>query len=74
VISVGERESIEPGHVLRVLRDAGFRKDPVTGERYRLPQEESALVMVFRTFEKVSYGLVMKAVEPVHVLDVVESP
>lgn len=74
VVSLGTRENIEPGHVLRVMRDAGMAHDPVTRETFRIPLEESGLLMVFRAFEKVSYALVMKAVRPLHVLDVVESP
>ncbi len=74
VVSVGTRENIEPGHVLRILRDAGLARDPATRERFKIPEEESGLLMVFRAFEKVSYGLVMKAVRPIHVLDVVETP
>lgn len=73
-LSVGQREGIEEGHVLRVMRHVGTHKDPVTRDRYRLPDEESALVLVFRTFEKVSYALVMNATRPVHVLDAVTVP
>ena len=40
----------------------------------RLPNERVGLVMIFRTFDKVSYGLIMQATEPVRVLDVVEKP
>ncbi len=74
VLSVGKRENLEPGHVLRILRDAGVRRDPVTRKFFKLPEEDSGLLMVFRTFDKVSYALVMKAIRPVHVLDVVETP
>jgi hypothetical protein len=74
VISVGTRESIEPGHVLRILRDAGTARDPVTREMFKIPEEESGLLMVFRAFEKVSYALVLKAARAIHVLDVGETP
>jgi len=74
VVSVGTRENIEPGHVLRIMRDAGVARDPVTRNLFKIPEEESGLLMVFRTFEKVSYALVMEAVRPVHVLDIVETP
>ena len=73
-ITLGTREGIEEGHVLRVMRHAGKHKDPVTRERYKLPDEESALVMVFRTYEKMSYALVMTATQPVHMLDAVITP
>ncbi len=73
-LSLGTREGIEEGTVLRVMRHAGQAKDPVTRERYQLPDEESALVMVFRTYEKMSYALVMTATQPVHMLDAVITP
>jgi hypothetical protein len=39
-----------------------------------LPPERHALVFVFRTFEKVSYALVMHANAPVNVLDRIQNP
>jgi len=73
-ITLGTREGMEDGNVLRVMRHVGMQKDPVTHGRYKLPDEESALVMVFRTYEKMSYALVMTATQPVHMLDVVVTP
>jgi len=51
-----------------------WRKDPLTRERYNLPDEESALVLVFRTYEKISYGLIMTATRPVRLMDKVITP
>ena len=73
-ISLGEREGMEEGHVLRVMRHIGSHKDPITRKRYALPDEESGLIMVFRTFEKVSYALVMQANYPIHIRDAVTTP
>ncbi len=73
-ISLGKRESMEEGHVLRIMRHAGRRKDPVTKKLYRLPDEETGLLMVFRVFDKVSYALVMDVNRPVHLHDVVQTP
>jgi LysM repeat protein len=73
-ISLGERNGVEHGHVLRIKRSAGTRRDPVTGKDYELPEEAAGLLMVFRTFDKVSYGLVMTASRPINVLDVVQTP
>ena len=73
-ISLGTREGIEEGNVLRIMRHAGTHKDPLTRERYDLPDEESGLVLIFRTYEKISYGLVMTATRPVHLLDAVITP
>lgn len=74
VVNLGRREGIEEGHVLRVMRHVGTHLDPETREPYRLPDEESALIMVFRTFDKVSYALVMSAMRPVHAQDTVVTP
>src|SRR5690606_31753484 len=40
----------------------------------KLPDERVGLLMIFRTFEKVSYGLIMQASEQVNVLDLVKTP
>lgn len=42
-------------------------------ELVELPEEYAGVLMVFRTFEKVSYGLVMEADTPIHVLDSVRN-
>lgn len=73
-ISLGKREGMEEGHVLRVMRHAGRRKDPVTKKLYQLPDEETGFVMVFRVFDKVSYALIMDVNRPVHLHDVVQTP
>lgn len=73
-INLGAREGVEEGNVLRVMHHVGSHKDPVTRESYKLPDEESALIMVFRVFERVSYALVMSANRPVHILDTVITP
>jgi hypothetical protein len=73
-ISLGQRDGMEEGHVLRVLRHVGAHTDPVTRRPYALPDEESALLLVFRSFERVSYALVMNATRPVHLNDTVATP
>lgn len=73
-ISLGRRDGMEEGHVLRIMRHAGKHRDPVTHSRYQLPDEETGLLMVFRTFPKVSFGLIMSATGPVHLYDAVQTP
>jgi LysM repeat protein len=73
-ISLGTREGVEEGNVLRILRHAGTAKDPVTREQFNLPDETSGLLLIFRTYEKMSYALVMNATQPVHLLDTVTTP
>lgn len=77
VINRGSREGIEPGHVLAVYQKGLVVRDTVSKKRNEtvtLPEERAGTLMVFRTFEKVSYGLIMKAQTNMHVLDIVRNP
>ncbi|MBK1671723.1 peptidoglycan-binding protein [Ectothiorhodospira shaposhnikovii] len=68
VINLGEREGIEPGHVFATYQSGRVVRDRLagrTGELVTLPDERVGLVMVFRTFEKVSYALVMESTHPI---------
>ena len=43
-------------------------------ETIRLPSERAGLMMIFRTFEKLSYGLVMMTERPLAIEDEVRNP
>ena len=73
-ISLGRNDGIEEGNVLRIMRHVGKARDPVTGRMYKIPDEQSGLLMVFRTNEEVSYGLIMEAKRSIHLFDTVETP
>jgi hypothetical protein len=73
-LSVGKRNGIEPGHVLRILQAGQISRDPITGKAFEAPQEPAGLAMVFRTFDKVSFALVMEAQRPIDIGFSVESP
>lgn len=45
-----------------------------TSKFIKLPNERVGLLMVFRTFERVSYALIMQASEPITHADLVETP
>ena len=77
VVNRGKRENMEVGHVLRIQQAGQEVKDKVTdapNDKVRLPDEDAGLLMLFRVFDKVSYGLVMESTRPIHVLDYVTSP
>lgn len=44
-------------------------KSKAAGEPVSLPEVRAGVMMVFRTFEQVSYALVMEALRPVHLYD-----
>jgi hypothetical protein len=76
-LDLGQRDGMEVGHVMRIFQQGKVIKDSVSS-RYsnevRLPDEEAGMVMVFRTTEKVSFGLVMQATRAIHINDYVRTP
>ena len=76
-LDLGERDGMEVGHVMRVFQQGDVIKDPVSGkygDKVKLPDEDAGIVMVFKTFEKVSYGLIMSATRAIHINDYVRTP
>lgn len=61
-INKGARDGLETGNVLAILTDGETIIDRTGGskETLKLPSERSGLLMVFRTFDKVSYGLILE--------------
>ena len=74
VINKGEREGLDVGHVLAIFRVGEHVRDEISNEIVKVPDSRAGLLMVFRTFEKVSYGLVIKATRPLAVMDRVGNP
>jgi hypothetical protein len=70
----GTRHGLEPGHVLSILRAGGRVKDPYEGGKVQLPDQFAGTLLIFKVSPKVSYGLVMEAVRPIHLLDKAEKP
>ncbi|MGN6512627.1 MAG: LysM peptidoglycan-binding domain-containing protein [Lysobacteraceae bacterium] len=78
-LSVGARDGVDNGTVFSIWRVGSKVVDKVATnpdrteatvsyeDKVRLPDEFAGHVMVFRTFDKVSYGLVMDSIKPVHV-------
>ena len=78
-LSIGAREGVDNGTVFSVWRAGSNVVDKVEyglertedlvaeTSKVRLPDEFAGHVMVFRTFDKVSYGLVMESIKPARV-------
>ena len=83
-INLGSNQGIETGHVLAIYRKGDMIKNPKYGKKQadgseepaklQLPNERVGLMMVFRTFDRISYGLVMQASEAINALDIVQTP
>ena len=74
VVNRGDRDQLQVGDVLAVHRKGEKVRDRNTSELIQLPSERAGIMIVFRTFEKVSFGLVLKAEKPLQVLDEVRNP
>lgn len=75
-INRGERDGMEAGHVLAIMTDGERLIDKTDGRQteLKLPDERNGLLMVFRTFEKVSYALVLEITNGVKVGDHLVGP
>lgn len=74
ILNRGEREGLAVGNVLAIYKQGELVRDRVTGERVQLPDERAGLLMVFRTFEKMSFGLVLEADRPLSTNDKIRNP
>ena len=73
-INRGEREGLEAGNILAIFKRGEEVTDYIAKEKINLPNEQAGLLMIFRAFEKMSYGLVIKAERPLAVNDIVKNP
>lgn len=66
-INKGSRDGLERGHVLALWRAGRTVADTTSRDKasMRLPDERHGMLFVFRTFERVSYALVLQVQEPV---------
>ncbi|CAA0104571.1 Uncharacterised protein [Zhongshania aliphaticivorans] len=73
-LNLGARNEIQAGDVMAIYTTGVVVTDPLTNERVKAPDVRAGLLMVFRSFERVSYALVLKAEQPLTVGDKVKNP
>jgi hypothetical protein len=81
-LSIGAKDGVDNGQTYALFSPGETVHDDVAssswdrgvGEKVTLPEEFVGHVMVFRTFDRVSYGLVMDGLRPVHRGDRLELP
>jgi LysM domain-containing protein len=85
VINRGSNDNLEVGHLLATYQAGGIAKDRFLDRTSRsrdddgkleilLPDERSGLMMLFKVFDNVSYGLVLKSTRSISKLDRVDKP
>jgi LysM repeat protein len=82
-INRGSRHGVVPGNVMAIDQagdivtdrgDRSFRSKVGFGKKVQLPSERAGTLLVFRTFDRLSYGLVVGASSEIHVADYVRNP
>ncbi len=76
VVNRGTQDGLERGHVMAIRKDGerlADRTDPAKPQ-IKLPNERNGLLMVFRTFDKLSYALVLQVTDGVKVGDRFNNP
>lgn len=73
-LNLGDRNQLQPGDVLAIYTTGMLLRDPVTNEHIKAPDVRAGVLMVFRTFDKASYALILKAEQALKVGDRVTSP
>ncbi|MGB6307416.1 MAG: LysM peptidoglycan-binding domain-containing protein [Steroidobacteraceae bacterium] len=84
VINRGAIDGLAPGNVLAVYESGQMITDNANkgflsvahlgSKKVRLPDERTGTFMVFKTFDHLSYGLIMEATNVIRVADRVENP
>jgi len=76
VINRGSRDGLERGHVMAILKDGERLRDRTDSARpdIKLPNERNGLLMVFRTFDRLSYALILQATDGIKVGDRFTNP
>jgi hypothetical protein len=84
VINRGARDGLVPGNVLAVFETGDVIRDTankgflstsrLAAQKVRLPDERNGTFMVFKTFDNMSYGLIMEATNIIRVGDRIENP
>jgi hypothetical protein len=75
-INLGSSDGMEEGHVLAILKDGARVVDKTDPAKplMKLPNERNGLLMVFRTFDRVSYALILEITDSVRAGDRLINP
>jgi hypothetical protein len=74
IMNRGSNHGLSVGDILSVFQTGEVIKDRVQGGKVTLPEEEEGTIMIFKTYDRISYGLVMEATDAIHLLDAVRNP
>jgi hypothetical protein len=82
-INRGTTHGLEPGHVLAIDDAGDLVRTPcqrswtswcVGGNKVRLPDERAGTLLVFKTYDRMSFGLILATQAPIRIADRVRNP
>ncbi|MFO2465400.1 peptidoglycan-binding protein [Pseudomonas sp. 15FMM2] len=73
ILNRGKRDGLREGYLLAVTSTGAVLRDKISGTLLKTPDEYAGTLLVFRTYEKLSYGLVLRANRPLAVMDKFQS-
>lgn len=78
VIDKGTVDDMKVGHIFDIYQRGRMVADRIDNAKgnsmVQLPDEIAGTLMIFRPFKRVSYALVIKATDAIHILDKVRTP
>ena len=73
-VNLGAYDGMRPGHVLAVYKPKRMIRDTLTGDQVEIPRKRVGLIMLYKIFDLVSYGLVTESERDLRVTDRVAGP
>jgi LysM repeat protein len=77
IINKGERDGMEVGHLLATFSKGATvrdRSNKNSSKPVKLPNERNGLVMIFKTFDRVSYGITLESKRVIRNYDYLHTP
>jgi len=74
VINKGSRDGLQSGDVLAIYKTGELVFDKMAQDNVQLPDVRAGLCMVFESFEKASYAIVLKSSQALSIMDKVKNP
>jgi len=76
VLNLGDTDGVQAGDTFNISSNDRVVRDDITkrnSEFFTIEGEQTGVLMVFRTFERVSYGLIMSSTRDIKLYDRVSS-
>jgi hypothetical protein len=74
VINKGKRDGLQIGNVVAVYQAGKHLFDKISQTNVVLPDTRAGLAMIFESYEKVSFAIVLKATRPLSIFDLIKQP